>query len=199
MPPQPIFTPECFRFFRDLGRNNRKEWMDENRARYHACVVEPFRRLCDELAPAVKRLDPNFVVSGRANENFSRINRDIRFANDKSPYRTQMYLKFSGPAAKKEGDGELYVGLTTDAATAGFRSYFGSRQSTLARFGIPRARENPGWIERQQRRIGKRYESYWYFSYKGQWTKHPGWPIALDDWVYGSFASAKNLGHKENR
>lgn len=182
MPPEPIFTRECFRFFGDLGRNNRKEWMDENRARYRACVVEPFRRLCDELTPAVKRLDPNFVVSGRTNENFSRINRDIRFANDKSPYRTQMYLKFSGPAAKKDGDGELYIGLTTGAVTAGFRSYFGSRRSMLARFGIPRARENPGWIERQQRRIGKHYQSYWYSNYKGQWTKHPGWPTALDDW-----------------
>jgi uncharacterized protein (DUF2461 family) len=48
-----VFRKETFLFFRDLGRNNRKEWMDENRERYRTCVVQPFRRLLDELAPMV--------------------------------------------------------------------------------------------------------------------------------------------------
>jgi len=29
-----IVTSETFRFFRDLSRNNRTEWMDSNRDRY---------------------------------------------------------------------------------------------------------------------------------------------------------------------
>ncbi len=52
-----VFTPEVFRFFRELGRNNKKVWMDANRERYRTVVVEPFRKLLDELAPFVLELD----------------------------------------------------------------------------------------------------------------------------------------------
>lgn len=40
---------ETSRFFRELSRNNRKEWMDENRERYNSAVVQPFRGLLEEL------------------------------------------------------------------------------------------------------------------------------------------------------
>ncbi|MGB7228333.1 MAG: DUF2461 family protein, partial [Candidatus Acidiferrales bacterium] len=79
-----ILSAETFRFFRDLRKNNSKAWMDENRPRYKQHVVEPFRRLLDALAPGVRKLHPEFCISGRTGESFSRINRDIRFANDKT-------------------------------------------------------------------------------------------------------------------
>jgi uncharacterized protein (TIGR02453 family) len=177
--PSSVFSKEIFQFFRELGRNNHKPWMDANRARYRAAVVAPFRALLDRLTPAAQRLNPRFVVSGRVGENFSRINRDIRFARDKSPYRTQMYLFFEEPG---EDGGQLYVGLSTDTVTCGFRIYGGMRNSPLAKFGRKRAHENPQWVERQRRRLGKKYESYWYSMVKGEWTKHTGWPVKPEDW-----------------
>src|SRR3989475_11483965 len=117
---KPIFTRETFRFFRELARHNRKEWMDANRERYQEHVVAPFRRLLQELSQSVLSLDMNFDTSGRTGANFSRINRDIRFAKDKTPYRAQMYLMF--PAVFSGGEaGQLYVGLSADSVTAGFR------------------------------------------------------------------------------
>ena len=68
-----IVTSETFRFFRDLSRNNRTEWMDSNRDRYKQCVVQPLRALCEELAPAMLKLDPQFETSGRTGANLSRI------------------------------------------------------------------------------------------------------------------------------
>ena len=130
---QVILTPETFRFFRELGRNNRKEWMDANRERYRQHVVEPLRALLDTLAPVVRKLNPEFDTSGRTGRNFSRINRDIRFARDKSPYRTQMYLMFSDQRAADGDDAQLYVGVSPDAVTSGFRIYGGGRDSRLAR------------------------------------------------------------------
>ena len=91
-----IVTSETFRFFRDLSRNNRTEWMDSNRDRYKQCVVQPLRALCEELAPAVLKLDPQFETSGRTGANLSRINRDIRFSRDKSPYRTHIAAGIGG-------------------------------------------------------------------------------------------------------
>ncbi|HKV05226.1 MAG TPA: DUF2461 family protein [Candidatus Acidoferrales bacterium] len=174
-----IFSREIFRFFRELGRNNHKPWMDANRERYREVVVEPFRVLLDRLAPIALRLNPKFVVSGRVGDNFSRINRDIRFARDKSPYRAQMYLYFAEPEGQS---GQLYVGLSAEAVTSGYRVYSEGRASRLADFGCARGREHPEWVERQQRRLGKKYESYWYATEKGEWTQHKTWPAKPEDW-----------------
>src|ERR1700724_3625912 len=83
---------ETFRFFRDLSRNNRTEWMEANRDRYKQRVVQPLRALCEELRPELLRLDTRFDCRGRTGANFSRINRETRFAKDNTTYRAQMYM-----------------------------------------------------------------------------------------------------------
>ncbi|MGB6883107.1 MAG: DUF2461 family protein, partial [Candidatus Acidiferrum sp.] len=146
--------------------------------------VQPFRRLLEELSPAVLELDSRFDTLGRTGANFSRINRDIRFAKDKTPYRSQMYLKFSAPFPGEGETGQLYTGITADAVTAGFRIYSGPKRknSALGQIAEPRASAQPRWVAQQKKRLGRRYESYWYTSEKGNWTKHEGWPAAAEDW-----------------
>lgn len=178
----PVFTTETFRFFRELARNNRKPWMDRHRDRYRDFVVAPMRVLLDRLTPVVLRLDPGFDVSGRTGRNFSRINRDIRFARDKSPYRPQMYLKFGMPAGREDADCQLYVGVAAEVVTVGLRLYHSGRRSPTAKLVLPRVDEHHAWLGRQRRRLGRRYESYWYASERGQWTKHTGWPVEPDEW-----------------
>jgi uncharacterized protein (TIGR02453 family) len=181
---EPIFTRPTFQFFRDLARNNRKVWMDANRQRYQQFVVQPFRWLLEELSPAVLQLDSRFDTTGRTGANFSRINRDIRFAKDKTPYRAQMYLKFSPPFPGEGETGQLYTGISADAVTAGFRIYSGSKrkESALGQIAEPRVLAQPKWVAQQKKRLGRRYESYWYSAIKGEWTQHDGWPTELEDW-----------------
>src|ERR1700740_2015710 len=183
-PATPIFTPETFRFFRELGRNNRKDWMDENRERYRDCVVQPFRRLLEELTPKMLELDSRFETLGRTGANFSRINRDIRFARDKTPYKTQMYLKFETPSPDNRETGQLYAGFSAETVTAGFRIYSGGKrkESTIALVAQPRVLANPKWFARQKKRLARKYESYWYTTEKGEWTKHHGWPSEPGSW-----------------
>jgi len=179
-----IFTQETFRFFRDLGRNNKKVWMDANRERYQAAVVQPFRRLLEEMAPVVLELDDRFDTTGRTGANYSRINRDIRFAKDKTLYKTQMYLKFEQPLPGDRESGQLYVGLSTDTVTAGFRVYSGPKrkESSLALVAEPRVLAEPKWVTKQKQRLGRKYDSYWYTTEKGKWTKHQGWPVHPENW-----------------
>jgi len=40
----------------------------------------------------------------------------------------------------------------------------------------------PGWVAQQRKRLGRRYESYWYTMEKKEWTKHSGWPAAAENW-----------------
>ncbi|PYU29325.1 MAG: hypothetical protein DMG32_00225 [Acidobacteria bacterium] len=171
---------KTFRFFRDLSRNNLKKWMDENRERYQSSVVQPLRGLLEELTPAVRKLHPAFDVSGRTGVNFSRINRDIRFSKDKTPYRPQMYLMFPHRGGQNRQPGEVYVGVTGDSVTAGFRVYFDrdTRASALAQC-IPQA---PKWCAQHKGRLARQYESYWYSMEKGEWTKNDGWPLAPEEW-----------------
>jgi uncharacterized protein (TIGR02453 family) len=181
---EPIFTRATFQFFRDLARNNRKVWMDANRERYQECVVKPFRRLLEEVSPTVLQLDSRFDTSGRTGANFSRINRDIRFAKDKTPYRAQMYLKFSAPFSGEGETGQLYVGISAETVTAGFRIYGGSKrkESALSVIGDGRVLAHPKWIAQQKKRLGKRLESYWYAVEKGDWKEQKGWPAGSGDW-----------------
>jgi len=181
---EPIFTRETFQFFRELARNNKKVWMDANRERYKDFVVQPFRRLLEKVSPAVLQLDSRFDTTGRTGANFSRINRDIRFAKDKTPYRAQMYLKLSLPFPGEGETGQLYAGISADAVTAGFRIYAGSKrkESALGLIADQRVLAEPKWMAQQKKRLSRRYESYWYSSAKGDWTQQAGWPSGLEDW-----------------
>ena len=174
----PIFTRETFRFFQELARNNRKEWMDANRERYQEHVVQPFRRLLEAMMAAVMKLDAN-VGAGAS---FSRINRDIRFAKDKTPYRPQMYLKFAAPFAGEGG--ELYVGLSRNTVTVGFRIYSGGKrkESAIGKIAEPRVAKDTRWLAKQKSRLGRKYESYWYVVEKKEWRERDGWPASLEDW-----------------
>ena len=181
---KPIFTRGTFQFFKDLGRHNHKDWMAANRDRYQAALVQPLRRLLEEVAPAALNLDSRFDTSGRSGANFSRINRDIRFAKDKTLYKTHMYLKLSVPGPIDGETGQLYVGLSKDTVTAGFRIYSGSKrkESALALLAEQRATATPRWVAQQKKRLSRRYESYWYSTEKGAWTKQSGWPTHVQDW-----------------
>jgi uncharacterized protein (TIGR02453 family) len=179
-----IITPATFRFFRDLKRHNRKEWMDANRERYRAEVVEPFRALLAALAPHAIQLHSGFDISGRTGVNFSRINRDIRFARDKTLYHTHMYLTFRDPDAGDNLTVQLYVGISADTVTSGFRAYSmgPAKRSPFRQMILPRVEANPKWFPQQKKRLSRRYESYWYSTEKGEWTKHEGWPLGVEEW-----------------
>src|SRR5947207_14808734 len=88
----PGFTSESFAFFRELAQNNSKPWFDQNRERYERHVQGAFRGLLASLEPFLLKLNPHFETGGKTNGNFSRINRDIRFSKDKSPYKPNYYV-----------------------------------------------------------------------------------------------------------
>lgn len=180
---KPIFTAEIFRFFQDLKKHNKKAWMDVNRERYKETVTKPFRRLLEELSPELLRLNSNFDVAARNGTNFSRINRDLRFAKDKTPYRAQMYLKFAVPLAGEMESGELYLGISAETVTAGFRIYAVPKRklSPIALVAEPKLATNPKSLTQFKKRLGKKYDSYWYATVKGEWTKNAGWPT-VEDW-----------------
>src|SRR6056300_1464554 len=82
-----MITKEYFDFFAELEKNNNKEWFDKNRKRYAKHVKEPFKKLVSDLITEVSFIDSDIATLEPKNAIF-RINRDIRFSNDKTPYKT---------------------------------------------------------------------------------------------------------------
>ena len=80
------FTSDFNTFFKDLARNNNKEWFDANRKRYEASMKQPFESFTTEVIKRVAKHDKSVKIGPK--EAIFRINRDIRFSKDKTPYKT---------------------------------------------------------------------------------------------------------------
>lgn len=74
-----------FRFLRDLRNNNSKEWMDENRDRYHTMKD----RWLSEIELILERLSKHDSVFSKVNpkKTLSRINNNRRFHPNKPVYK----------------------------------------------------------------------------------------------------------------
>lgn len=81
----PHFDKDFLKFFKELEKNNNKDWFDVNRKRYETIVREPWKAYIRTLATDLQELYPGEDLEG--NIQVSRINRDIRFSKDKTPYK----------------------------------------------------------------------------------------------------------------
>jgi uncharacterized protein (TIGR02453 family) len=73
-------------FLRKLQKNNNKPWFDANRNAYLE-AKEQMEELVDSLIAEFGKHDPA-IAHLTAKECMFRINRDVRFSKDKSPYKT---------------------------------------------------------------------------------------------------------------
>lgn len=78
-------TDHILSFLSALKTNNNKEWMDAHRGEYLQAKVD-FEALVNILLQNLQAIDPG--LNGlTAKDCIFRINRDIRFSKDKSPYK----------------------------------------------------------------------------------------------------------------
>jgi len=91
------FPPEAIAFFKQLARHNNREWFLVHKDVYERSCREPMKALVADLGPG---LGPTKIT---------RINRDIRFSSDRSPYRTYIAAGVRGNYVSLSADG-LYVG-----------------------------------------------------------------------------------------
>lgn len=93
-------------FLTQLKKNNSKEWFDKNRDTYEV-VKKNFYSFINEMIHAISQFDPA-VKSTEAKHCVFRINRDIRFSNDKTPYKTHLSADIS-PGGKKSFSAGYYI------------------------------------------------------------------------------------------
>ena len=88
------FPPETFAFLTGLIQNNTKQWFDDHRSDYDQYWVEPAKDFVAGIGPKLRAFAPNVNFEPKINGSIFRINRDVRFSNNKRPYKTTLDLWF---------------------------------------------------------------------------------------------------------
>jgi len=85
-------------FLKKLKKNNNKAWFDENRALYDNAKKE-IEEMVSVLIETYGKTDPT-IAHLTVKECLFRINRDVRFSKDKSPYKTNFGIAITSGGKK---------------------------------------------------------------------------------------------------
>ena len=80
------FPPGALRFLRGLARHNERPWFEEHRPAYEQDLRAPLVALVEEMDARLGAFAPEMI--GDRRRSVFRIHRDVRFSNDKRPYKT---------------------------------------------------------------------------------------------------------------
>ena len=81
------FTNDFNAFFKDLVKNNNKEWFDANRKRCETSLKNPFEAFVAEAIQRVAKHDRTITIAPK--KAIFRINKDVRFSQDKTPCKLE--------------------------------------------------------------------------------------------------------------
>ncbi|SNS82511.1 TIGR02453 family protein [Antarctobacter heliothermus] len=101
--------PDARAFLTELAENNERDWFKTNKSRYDSELKRPSEKLLTQIA--------NWMQEAQGmtpRTKLFRPHRDVRFAEDKTPYHIHLHMMWSLP------DGRAWMlGLSPDYATLG--------------------------------------------------------------------------------
>jgi uncharacterized protein (TIGR02453 family) len=98
-----MLQPSTFTFLSQLHKNNNKTWFETNRKKYEEAKGD-FLQLVEESIQVIASFD-NSIALLEPKKCIFRINRDVRFSKDKSPYKTNMGASFNKGGKKIQNAG----------------------------------------------------------------------------------------------
>ncbi|WP_179378718.1 TIGR02453 family protein [Jannaschia marina] len=125
---KPCFSARSFQFFEDLARENTTHWFDENRDIYDEAVDAPFQHVLSDLS---ERLSDAEVPLRGSEETCFRINRDVRFTHDKTPYNLCRSALLT-PSGRRSEAGALFYLQFASAGGMTFCGFHALDATTLA-------------------------------------------------------------------
>lgn len=111
---------EAQRFLFQLSMNNDRAWFKANEANYESAVREPVRAFIRDMAAPLAAVSSHLVADDRkVGGSMMRIQRDVRFSNDKSPYKTNVGIQFRHTVGKDIHAPGVYVHIGPDEVFLG--------------------------------------------------------------------------------
>jgi uncharacterized protein (TIGR02453 family) len=120
-------------FLAGVRDHNQKAWFDAHREDYQQAFLLPAQAFAEALAPRLRKIDRDVVVEPRVNGSIMRINRDIRFSKDKTPYKDHLDLWFWTGERKGWDSSGFFFRLTPDRLILG-AGIHGFAPPALARY-----------------------------------------------------------------
>ncbi|MBI5858004.1 MAG: DUF2461 domain-containing protein [Sphingobacteriales bacterium] len=105
------------KFLKDLKKNNNKPWFDKNRKVYEAAKAD-FAGFIQQVIIEHSKKDPS-IKNLQAKDCMFRINRDIRFSKDKSPYKTNFGASINAKGKSAWDNAGYYFHLEPGQCFAG--------------------------------------------------------------------------------
>lgn len=115
------FSADFLKFFRELAANNNRDWFQDNKKRYEESVKKPFHAFVGEAIAQIHKKDKTFLL--QPSDAIFRINRDIRFSKDKSPYKLNTSAIISREGRKDHSYPGLYIELGPEKLAMAGGSY----------------------------------------------------------------------------
>ncbi len=113
-----MIQASTLKFLKDLKKNNAKEWFDNNRKAYENAKND-FLDFTHQLINGVAKFDNNILSANLDPKKcIKRLNRDVRFSNDKSPYKTNFFAMIN-QGGKKSNMACYYLQLQPNGSFAG--------------------------------------------------------------------------------
>lgn len=139
------FTPALFDFLRQLKRNNNRDWFQEHKGRYEADVRDPALRFISDAGPGLRKISSHLVADPRpVGGSLFRINRDVRFSSDKSPYKTAVGISFGHDRGREAAAPGFYLHLEPGESFAGGGIHMADNP-TLNRIRDAIVADSSGW------------------------------------------------------
>ncbi len=113
------FENDFINFFKELEKNNDRDWFKANKPRYEKVVKQPFEAFIGDLINTIAKEDKSLIIAPK--ECIFRIYRDVRFSKNKDPYK----LNTSAIICPKGRKGKDYPGIYVDLNHQHFRFYSG--------------------------------------------------------------------------
>lgn len=124
------FEKDFLQFFKELAANNNREWFQANKARYESYVKKPFEKFVSDLIREIAKRDKSVNIT--PSDAIFRINKDIRFSKDKTPYKLSASAAISAGGRKSMEDPGIYVELGPAHLALAGGVYMPSKESLLS-------------------------------------------------------------------
>jgi uncharacterized protein (TIGR02453 family) len=116
----PRFSKNTLSFLGRLKRNNGREWFNAHKDEYDAVVRQPMLAILEQLAVDMHRIAPELLVSPKS---MYRIYRDVRFSENKQPYKTHVAASFWHRKLGKGGGAGMYFHVEPSGVWVGGGMY----------------------------------------------------------------------------
>ncbi|MDN4503412.1 DUF2461 domain-containing protein [Alteromonadaceae bacterium BrNp21-10] len=127
------FTPRTMQFLTQLRNHNDKAWFNDHKPDYEQHVREPALAFIADMDNWIKMISPHYEgIAKKMGGSLMRIHRDVRFAKDKSPYKTNVGIQFRHEIGKDVHAPGFYLHIEPNEIFVGVGAWHPSSEALKA-------------------------------------------------------------------